>query len=401
MSSARRTTFGLLLAALTLSLGLPVISAASAPALDFVPASGAGAPRVGHYTPEAGALFNNPLGTQAQQRRLIRHMIRTIRSVPPRGTIRIAVFSFADQATSRALIAAYRRGVRVRLIFAGHKVYPPMERVRREIGSDISERSFVVLCERSCRGVAGQMHAKFFAFSRAGKARHITMVGSNNLTKFNAEQQWSDLYTETNNEDYFKAFKGWFGQLKRDIPVASTFIRKELPGHRVSITPVDLAQTTDPLLDAMESVRCEVTMGELDPESLTPEVVVPTRVLISTHAWNGTRGVSLARRVAELNQAGCAVQVFYGVGLGGAVSAILTNSAVTMSGGVTPGVNTHQKLLIVSGAIDGALATTRVVTGSHNWSTRALGRDDVIVEISEESVGLRYVSAFDRMWRKG
>ena len=401
MSSARRTTFGLLLAALTLSLGLPVISAASAPALDFVPASAAGAPRVGHYTPEAGALFNNPLGTQAQQRRLFRHMIRTIRSVPPRGTIRIAVFSFADKVTSRALIAAYRRGVRVRLIFAGHKVYPPMERVRREIGSDISERSFVVLCDRSCRGVAGQMHAKFFAFSRAGKARHITMVGSNNLTKFNAEQQWSDLYTETNNEDYFKAFKGWFGQLKRDIPVASTFIRKELPGHRVSITPIDLAQTTDPLLDAMESVRCEVTMGELDPESLTPEVVVPTRVLISTHAWNGTRGVSLARRVAELNQAGCAVQVFYGVGLGGAVSAILTNSAVTMSGGVTPGVNTHQKLLIVSGAIDGALATTRVVTGSHNWSTRALGRDDVIVEISEESVGLQYVSAFDRMWRKG
>ena len=401
MSSARRTTFGLLLAALTLSLGLPVVSAASAPALEFVPTSAAGAPRVGHYTPEAGALFNNPLGTQAQQRRLFRHMIRTIRSVPPRSTIRIAVFSFADKATSRALIAAYRRGVRVRLIFAGHKVYPPMERVRREIGSDISERSFVVLCDSSCRGVAGQMHAKFFAFSRAGKARHITMVGSNNLTEFNAEQQWSDLYTETNNEDYFKAFKGWFGQLKRDIPVASTFIRKELPGHRVSITPIDLAQTTDPLLDAMESVRCEVTMGELDPETLTPEVVVPTRVLISTHAWNGTRGVSLARRVVELNQAGCAVQVFYGVGLGGAVSAILTNNAVPMSGGVTPGVNTHQKLLIVSGAIDGSLATTRVVTGSHNWSTRALGRDDVIVEISEESVGLQYVSAFDRMWRKG
>lgn len=397
-SSARRALLGLLLTALTVSLGLPVVSAA-APAPS--PSSAAVAPRVGHYTPQGGALFNNPLGTQAQQRRLFRHMIRTIRSVPARGTIRIAVFSFADKATSRALLAAYRRGVRVRLIFAGHTVYPPMERVRQVIGSDTSERSFVVLCDRSCRGAGGQMHAKFFAFSRAGKARHITMVGSNNLTKFNAEHQWSDLYTVTNDEAYFKAFKGWFGQLKRDTPVASPFIRKELPGRRVSITPVDLAQTTDPLLDAMGSIRCEVTMGELDPESPTPEVVVPTRVLISTHAWNGVRGVSLARRVAELNQAGCAVQVYYGVGLGGAVGAILTNNAVTMTGGVTPGVHTHQKLLIVSGAIDGALATTRVVTGSHNWSTRALGRDDVIVEISEESVGLQYVRAFDRMWRKG
>lgn len=397
MFFVRRLLLGLLLTTLTLSLGLPTVSAGSAPA----PVPAAVAPRFGDYTPAAGALFNNPLGTQAQQRRLFRHMIRTIRSVPPRGTIRIAVFSFADKATSRALIAAYRRGVRVKLIFAGHKVYPPMARVRKVIGSDTSERSYVVLCDRSCRGTGGQMHAKFFSFSRAGKARHITMVGSNNLTKFNAEHQWSDLYTVKNNEAYFRAFQGWFAQLKRDTPVTSTFIRKELPGRRVSITPVDLELTTDPLLDAMASIGCEVPMGDLDPESPTPEVMVPTRVLISTHAWNGTRGVSLARRVAELHQAGCAVQVFYGVGLGGTVSAILTNNGVPMTGGVTPGVNTHQKLLIVSGAVDGQLATTRVLTGSHNWSTRALGRDDVLVEISNGAVGLQYVTAFDRMWRKG
>jgi phosphatidylserine/phosphatidylglycerophosphate/cardiolipin synthase-like enzyme len=394
MSSLRRALVGLLLTTLPLSLGLP---AGSVPALSPPVVTA----RVGDYTPAAGALFNNPLGTKAQQRRLFRHMIRTIRSVPPRGTIRIAVFSFADKATSRALIAAYRRGVRVKLIFAGHKVYPPMQRVREVIGSDISERSFVVLCDRSCRGAGGQMHAKFFAFSRAGKARHITMVGSNNLTKFNAEHQWSDLYTVKNNEAYFQVFKGWFAQLKLDTPVTSTFIRKEVPGRRVSITPVDLEQTSDPLLDAMASIRCEVPMSELDPQSPTPEVMVATRVLISTHAWNGIRGVSLARRVAELNQAGCAVQVFYGVGLGGTVGAILTNNGVRMTGGVTSGVHTHQKLLIVSGAVDGELATTRVVTGSHNWSTRALGRDDVLVEIFNQTVGLQYVTAFDRMWRKG
>lgn len=404
MSSARRALVALLLTLAALPLGLPALStsaASGAATAVSAPLPVRLAPRVGDYTPAAGALFNNPLGTQAQQRRLFRHMIRTIRSVPPRGTIRIAVFSFADKATSRALIAAYRRGVRVKLIFAGHKVYPPMERVRQVIGSDTSERSFVVLCDRSCRGAGGQMHAKFFAFSRAGKARHITMVGSNNLTKFNAEHQWSDLYTVTNNEAYFKAFKGWFAQLKLDTPVASTFIRKELPGRRISITPLDLALTSDPLVDAMASIRCDVSMGELDPASPTPTEIVPTRVLISTHAWNGTRGVTLARRVVALHQVGCAVQVFYGVGLGGAVSAILTNAAVPMTSGITPGVNTHQKLLIVSGAVDGQLATTRVVTGSHNWSTRALGRDDVLVEISNDTVGLQYVTAFDRMWRKG
>ncbi len=396
--SARRRLTGWVVATLSGSiLALGALTAPAVPATQTPPP-----PRIGHYTPAAGALFNNPLGTERQQRRLFRHMIRTIHSVPPRGTIRIAVFSFADTETARALIAAYRRGVRVKLIFDNHAIHPPMREVRRVIGKDVTQRSFVVFCDRSCRGEAGQMHAKYFSFSAAGRARRITMIGSNNLTRFNAERQWSDLYTVTGNKAYFTTFKRWFAQLKYDTPVASTYVRKTLRDHRVSITPVDLAVDQDPLLEAMATVRCDVTLGELDPASPTPTVIVPTRVLISAHAWNGPRGATLARRVVELHQAGCAVQVFFHEdGFGGVVGAILADNGVPMTSGVTPGVHTHQKLLIVSGGVDGELSTTRVLTGSQNWSSRALARDDLIVEIDDEVVGAQYVAAFDRMWRKG
>lgn len=360
-------------------------------------------PRVGSYTPPAGAKFNNPLGTPRQQRRLFRHVIRSIKSVPPRSVIRIAVFSFADKETARALIAAYRRGVKVRLVFSGNNVYPPMKRVRKVIGSDTSKSSFVVLCDRSCRGVNGQMHAKYFAFSRAGKARRITMVGSNNLTNFNAEHQWSDLYTVTNNEAYFQAFKPWFKQLKADVPRTRTFIRKSLPRRQISITPIDLTLNADPLLEPMSTVRCLVASSELDPDSPTLDTMVSTRVLISTHAWNGTRGVTVAERVAELESEGCDVQVFYapGEGFGSGVRTILADAGVPLTSGTQKGIHTHQKLLIIAGAVEGELSTTRVLTGSQNWSTRALARDDIMVKIADDVVGADYVAAFDRMMRKG
>jgi PLD-like domain len=246
------------------------------------------------------------------------------------------------------------------------------------------------------------MHAKYFAFSRAGKARYITMVGSNNLTQYNAEHQWSDLYTVTNDEPYFKAFKPWFSQLSKDTPVAAPYLHKQVGAHQIWVTPLDLTVNVDPLLTTMSTIRCQVPMGELDPDSPTPDAVVATRLRIATHAWNGNRGVALANRVAELQDQGCLTQVFYyDIGSGSSVRTILAEAGVAMNPGTVPGVHTHHKLMIISGAVDGELSTTRVVTGSQNWSNRALPRDDIILEIAEDSTGAAYIAAFDRMWRIG
>ena len=354
------------------------------------------------YAPSTGALFNNPLGGEAEERRLFTHIIRTINSVPAGGAIRIAVFSFADKRTADALAAAYQRGVKVKLVFAGAEVYEPMTRMQRLLGKDPGARSFAIICDKSCRGSGGQMHAKYFSFSgTTGGAQHITMVGSNNMTNHNAEDQWSDLYTVAGDKKYYRAYAGWFSQLKHDEPVEKQYLRRFVGPNSVKMTPVDLGAQGDPIRTMLSKVRCEVTQGELDPDAEDPDKVVRTRLRMGAHAWNGERGKTIARDVAALLRDGCYVQVFYGVGTGPAVRAILTQAGAKLKNGTHKGIHTHQKMMIIDGALGKQLDTIRVLTGSHNWSDKSPGRDDLIVATRNRVVGEQYVDGFRYMWNKG
>lgn len=354
------------------------------------------------YAPQTGALFNDPLGGFEDQRRLFMHVRRSISSVPPGGAVRIAVMSFADKRIADALVAAYQRGVRVKLIFAGANVYPPMQRMKDVLGGDTSARSFAITCDKSCRGTTGEMHAKYFSFSRtAGGSQYVTMVGSNNLTEHNATEQWSDLYTVEGDQKYYRAYNDWFRQLKHDTPVEQQYVRKFVGQNQISITPVDLSVNEDPIRTAFSRVRCEVTRGELDPDADNPDEVVATRIRIGAHAWNGERGKTIARDVAALTRNGCITQVFYGVGTGPAVRAILTQAGATLTNGTHKGIHTHEKMMVIKGAYGHHLDTIRVWTGSHNWSDRSPGRDDLIVYTKNQSVGEDYIAGFKHMWRTG
>lgn len=387
------------------TLGPRLLGAVLPAALLVTPASQAAAPavpaRVGHYVPPEGPGFNNPIGTPAQQRRLLERVIRTTQSAPAGSTIRMAVFSFGDGPTADALIAAYHRGVDVKLVFAGENVYPAMARLRDAIGTDVSRPSFVAICQDSCRGERGQMHAKYFSFTRAGSARWITMVGSVNLTEHNAQDQWNDLYTRVGDRAYFRAYGHWFGQLKRDEPVAHPYVHKQTEAVDVQMAPVDLAEEDDPILDALDRVRCRVPQSEVDPDGTDPDQQVRTGVYISTHAWNEERGKAVAWKVAALEGDGCDVRVFYGTGMGAAVRSILEHHGVAMRSGHHEGIRTHQKVMVVSGGYDGDPSTVRAWTGSQNWSSRALHRDDLIVRVDDRDEAHVYEKRFLWMWKRG
>ena len=354
--------------------------------------------RTGSYVPPAGPNFNNPLGTPAQQRKLLQQVIRTTNSAPAGSTIRMAVYSFGDGQVADALLAAHARGVAVKMVFAGENVYPAMKRLRAGLGTNTDASSFVMICENSCRGERGQMHAKYFSFSRAGAARWITMVGSVNLTEHNAQDQWNDLYTRVDDRPYFRAYGRWFGQLKRDEPVAKQYLHKATAANDIRITPVNLTTEGDPVLETFDRVRCQVTQGEIDPDSPNPDDIVTTNVYLNTHAWNEDRGTRIAWRVVALRSVGCAVQVFYGTGMGAAVKSILKNNGVPVRKGHNRGIRTHQKVMMVDGAFGDDLDTVRAWTGSQNWSDRAANRDDLIVQLNDESEAQAYVDRFLWMW---
>ena len=340
------------------------------------------------YTPRAGALFNKPIGTRAEQYRLFTHINRAINSARSGSVIRIAVFSFSDGRTADNLIRAHRRGVLVKLVFDNHTIYDAERKLQRALGKNPSRGSFAVFCDKSCRSTSGQMHAKVYMFRRSGKAQWITMVGSNNMTSANAEKQWSDLLTVRGNRTVYDTFRHWFAQLKWDRPVADPRMAVASGTSLALITPQDSKVYGDPAMKALAPVVCDPGTGRR------------TRILISAHAWYGPRGNNIANRIVTLAGQGCVVKVFYnGEAFGSEIHQKLEDAGVALATSRHKGVKTHQKLLVVRGGYGGNDDAALAWTGSHNWSPWAMKVDDVILRTSNRDTVSRYARHFTWMFR--
>lgn len=397
VSLTRRSIIVALVAGLALALLMSTAPTRTVPASQ----------RLLDYTPTTGATFNRPVGTSSEQRAIFRHINNTIDATPPGATIRFAVYSFAEKPTATRLIAAHQRGVRVQLIFNGHTVYPQEKRLQEALGKNPSKRSFAMFCEGSCRGVKGQMHHKTFLFSKAGQAENIVMVGSDNMTRNNAVNQWSDVYTIANDPALYFTYAGVFDLMKADQPAARPYISATVNSYAPEFYPYPrVTQTNDPLLLALNKITClgatpgygTDTMVDANGDGVTDWV---TALRLSQHAWNGDRGIYLAQKVADLYREGCDVKVIFGVGLGRQVKGALTRAGVPMSSGSVKGVHTHQKVFFLSGVYDGDPAATHVWTGSHNWSDGALRRDDAVLEVSGPDAYNQYAANFEDIWNNG
>lgn len=399
LSAARRSVVVALLAGLAMALLLTTGGRQAQP--DTTPAAG-----VSSWTPRTGAVFNRPVGTADEQRAIFAHVNRAIDATPRGATIRFAVFSFADKPTATRLINAHKRGVKVQLIFNGHEVYTQEKRLQQALGTNRSKGSFAYFCDRSCRGAKGQMHQKTFLFSKVGSAERVVMVGSNNMTRNNVLNQWSDIYTVVDDPALYWTYDGMFEQLRADRPLARPYINSSVNEYGPTFFPhPGSSQYDDPVYDALSSIQCvgaaegfgTETGTDVDGDGVLDRV---TKVRIAQHAWNGDRGRYLVQKVAELHRSGCDVKVMLGIGTGKVVKTVLSNQGVPTNYGSTS-KKTHQKLMFVSGAVAGDPATTLVWTGSHNWSDKALGRDDVLMRIDSAEAYAQYDANFEDMWKNG
>ena len=152
---ARALLSALILGALLLASG-PVAADAS-PSVPTAPTARAAksTAALGTYTPVTGATFNDPTSGKWARGRIINHIVKTIDSSPAKSTIRMAVFSFAHPEVSDALAAAYQRGVRLKLVFAGENIYSPMLRLQHLVGSDPNAKSFAIICSEQLPGGQG------------------------------------------------------------------------------------------------------------------------------------------------------------------------------------------------------------------------------------------------------
>lgn len=351
------------------------------------------------WTPVTGATFNQPLGTPEQQQRVHALVNRTIDAAPRGSAIRVAVFSFSEKSTADALLRARDRGVAVRVIFDDHTIYEQEARLRRLIGSDPDARSFVLFCSHACRGTTGDMHDKIFTFSRAGSARDVTMVGSNNMTSFNAQHQWADVYTAANNATIYDAYSQLFGRLKK-ARLQAAYARTSgyyETGHnrwRASFFPLGpTSPAADPVMRTLSQIGCTAGRGA--------GVDGHTKVRISQHAWFGDRGRYIAAKVAALSRAGCVVQVIPGISVGQGVRDTLKQAGVALATVRHRSARTHQKVLTISGGYAGSRTAQVVFTGSHNYTDHALGCDDTIFMVKGAAAYAQYSANFEDIWQHG
>lgn len=352
------------------------------------------------FTPQTGATFNNPNGTPDQQRRIFAKVNKTIDAVPRGSTIRVAVFSFTEKKTADALLRARARGVRVRIIFDDHKIYEQEARLRRALGKNPKARSYVLYCRHACRGTAGDMHNKIFTFSRAGHARNISMVGSNNMTHHNSADQWADVYTIANNRPMFVTYRTLFTRLKagRAYPkaaTASTFYRVRHGRYTASFFPnPGVSRARDPLMTTLSQVACSGVTGGTGFRG-------HTLVRVAMHAWYDPRGVALANKLASLRGKGCTVQVIPGETMGKTIRKTLRDAKVQIAKVRHPSGRVHQKVLQISGHQGRDTSARLVFTGSHNWSSRGLQCDDNILRIDSQKAYQQYAHNFRYIWNNG
>jgi hypothetical protein len=251
------------------------------------------------------------------------------------------------------------------------------KRLQRALGSDTSKRSFLEICVNSCRGKRGNLHSKFYLFSHAGKSRHIVMFGSVNLTGFAAKTQWNDLYSTRDRKVLHNFFVGVFDQMARDRPVKHPFISRQIGDFTINVYPrYDTTESDDPIIKRLNGVRCKDYAGGAG-------IAGRTMIRINMYGWNGTRGVYLAKKVADLSRHGCDIQVLES-SAGGKVVRILANNGVQIK---TPG-----RIRSQSG--------WHVWTGSQNWSDRSLNGDEITVHIHRRGVFWNYRKNFNHIWEK-
>lgn len=342
-----------------------------------------------------GPVFNNPLGSVAEQRRILTYLAAVIDATPSGAVVRVAVYGFTDGAVASALHRAADRGVQIRMVLDSSRRSGPALGLQQRLGNDVRADSYVIFCNHSCRGTTGGNHTKFFLFSETGGADDVTLVTSANTVGETVGEQWNDLYGVAGATPVYDSFVRVFEQMKYDEPVPRPYVAAYQASYLQGFYPAPGAGRTvpDPWLDYLGPVRCN--------GAKRAGLGGRTRIRVAMSAMHGGRGLAGARRLVVLRRQGCDVKVIFGAAPGDDVRRVLSAGRVPWRGARHRRVHTHQKLLIVNGVIGSDPWATRVFTGSHNWTDQAADRDEVVLGIKDARTAQLYTQNWNYVWRTG
>ncbi len=388
------------------------------------------------YEPNTGALFNvpRPWGSKAEKFRLVKHVEKAIRKTPgptkahPAPEILISTYLLDRKPSVDALVKACRRGVSIRVIMDadinnknsrrlinvlnadnvkdddgdGKADRPPKAgpcgkalpgrrsvlkhpptlkelRASMKVPTEDSitwggDRSYAKKCTGACRGKGGNMHSKFYAFSKTGTARKVVIVSSSNLNKGGAVLGWNDMYTMKNRPVSYQGYRRIHREMTEDTRAGRNRV-EIVDGPFVSrfFPMVNAGKKRDPALADLQEIRCNSSFGK-------------TKIYVSMFYWKGKRGNYLAARLLHLARQGCKVSIIYGAPSleiaerlrGAAKRNLITlyDSRWDFNNNGLIDIRTHAKYVAVKGRIGSDRSAHKVMTGSPNWVAGSLSRGD-------------------------
>jgi hypothetical protein len=358
------------------------------------------------YTPPSGMTFTHPY--RKRYRNLIRtRVVRAINSVPSGAYIQIASWSFASKTYRDALSAAKARGVRVQIVLA-HRNKPSnsdYRRLVRRFGTTLNPAgSWVRKCSYSCRGTSGTMHSKIFLFSQVYRTPYVEMTGSANLTDFAVSNQWNQMNTVTGNKEVYDGALRIFTQMYLDRAVRPQYVEDtyaSYPGFRAFFYPRGaVSPANDFMLKALAPVRCRGAVNAARGGR--------TIVKIAMYAWYQQRGQWLAKRVRQLWDQGCQVQIVFAISSNPVKKILYSPSGrgripmrqiLLTNRRHVPIYYLHDKWVAITGNYAGNPANSVSLQGSFNFSDLGFSSDEQFQMIPGRAVYNRFARDFGLLWK--
>ncbi len=337
--------------------------------------------------------MNDPTHHRGQVARQLRTFIRHT----PRGaTISIMSFYMASSITWPALKDAYQRGVDIRAIFYGGPTGNPLAGVSSG-GVKLTELirqgrargrrgSWVVWTKNSARGRDGKttMHAKVWQFSRVGRTRKVTMIGSYNNSDAADARAYSAMVTVALPTLYDKVQNVFQQSAKDRKPPGNPQRRAAGAGWDAYFMPsLPITRANDPVLERLRSIPARPG----------------TRMTISMYSWQGYRGAWLARKLAAMVRAGARLTVVVGPDVDASVVRTLREAGARLEDGCwrtgsrsRPYAYTHDKEMTATW-VDGEGQTQYAAwLGSDDWGNGGGGSQS-----DQVTIGLYSRWAHDRL----
>lgn len=367
--------------------------------------------------------FNIPVGKTAEQMVNVRKMMVAIDGTQAGETIRMSFFSLTVPNFSDKLIAAYERGVNVRLIQDDHEIGPLWQEIVAKIGSNPTKKSWAMLCHRSCHSdeYPSYMHAKLYLFSKTKGLSKVVMISSANPTFTQARIGWNDMYTVIGNATLYEGALRYFedmtagaiedanGDQSTGVPIDAYFSAASGKYQAYYFPKAGEGSEEDPMWQILDDVEC---VGTAPGYGLLGRTVIK----VAMYQWSVRRD-RLAYKLWNLSQDGCWVDIIYdqtvtdkevvdvlktpGEGRYGIPT--LTKASEDRNDDGVYDHFIHTKYVLVNGIYTGDTSTKVIFTGTANWTNTAMQYgNEIMFQIKDNSVYSDYMEQFGTMkaWAK-